>query len=309
MFPGPEWAELHDQVLKWGLASVSLIVNACRGNDRIESLGPKGDGILTEEELEVFKEVPVRARPTVLWCWTLMLVAKLSDEFGIAPGKYRDVAMECVAARNGISLIWTYLKTQLPFAYVHLVTFLVNLNNLVVSIKCGVVLAMAMKAEAWPQCVNQLLYILVVPPLYQGLLGISHVIHDPFGEDLLDFPVMAFQEITNESCVSVTGWGYMCPALRQTWRYMEKLGVRAETKMKDDSNSSLNPLSKEASGLLTETNPDEVREIVDEMDLVMQSHLNNKDKLIAVLRNHVQSLEENASEMAVKIQSLEQRLL
>jgi hypothetical protein len=238
-----------------------------------------------------------------------MVVAKLTEELDLPPGKYRDVALECVAARNGISLIWTYLRTQLPFAYVHLVTFLVNLNNLVVSVKCGVVLAMAMKAEAWPQCVNQLLYILVVPPLYQGLLGISHVIHDPFGEDLLDFPVMAFQEITNESCVSVTGWGYMCPALRQTWRYMEKLGVRAETKMKDDSNSSLNPLSKEASGLLTETNPDEVREIVDHMDLVMQSHLKNKDKLIAVLRNHVQSLEENASDMAIKIQSLEQRLL
>jgi hypothetical protein len=197
MFPGPQWSDLHDQVLKWGLASVSLIVNACREKENIDALGPKGDNLFTEEEIELVMQVPYRARPVVMWCWILMLVAKICEDLEIAPGKYRDVAMECISARNGISLIWTYLRTQLPFAYVHLVTFLVNLNNLVVSVKCGMVLSMAIKATAWSQCVNQVLFLFIVPPLYQGLLGISHVIHDPFGEDLLDFPVMAFQEYTN----------------------------------------------------------------------------------------------------------------
>merc|ERR1719456_52248 len=136
-----------------------------------------------------------------------MINSKLCDKINLPPGKYRDVAAECVGARNGISLIWTYLRTQLPFAYVHLVTFLVNLNNLVVSVKCGMVLSMAIKAEAWSQCVNQVLFLFVVPPLYQGLLGISHVIHDPFGEDLLDFPVMAFQEYNNEGALVITGHG------------------------------------------------------------------------------------------------------
>merc|ERR1719316_1241059 len=145
-----------------------------------------------------------------------MMVSKHCEQQGIAPGKFRDVAAQAILARNGISIIWTYLRTQLPFAYVHLVTFLVNLNNLVVAVKCGMVLSMAIKATAWSQCVNQVLFLFIVPPLYQGLLGISHVIHDPFGEDLLDFPVMAFQEYNNESGLTMTGSGYLCPSLRMS---------------------------------------------------------------------------------------------
>merc|ERR1740133_434649 len=78
-------------------------------------------------------------------------------------------------------------------------------------------MALSVKAELYSQCVNQVLFLLVVPSLYQGLLGISHVIHDPFGEDLLDFPVMAFQEYMNESSVTMSGAGMKCPALAKNW--------------------------------------------------------------------------------------------
>ena len=37
---GAEYGDVHDQVLKYGLASISLIVNACRGNDDVESKFP-----------------------------------------------------------------------------------------------------------------------------------------------------------------------------------------------------------------------------------------------------------------------------
>ena len=31
----------------------------------------------------------------------------------------------------------------------------------------------------------------VVPLIYHGMLMITHNIHDPFGEDILDFPIAA----------------------------------------------------------------------------------------------------------------------
>ena len=40
-----------------------------------------------------------------------------------------------------------YLKTQLPFAYVHLLTLLVSLNTQVVSIKCGAVIGREYMSE------------------------------------------------------------------------------------------------------------------------------------------------------------------
>ena len=34
--------------------------------------------------------------------------------------------------------------------------------------------------------------LVLVPLIYQGLLSISVVIYDPFGPDVLDFPVVAY---------------------------------------------------------------------------------------------------------------------
>jgi len=289
---------------------ISLIVNTCREKENIEGLGPKGDNLFTDDELQLVQQVPHRARPVIMWCWILMLVAKICDDLNLPPGKYRDVAMECLQARTGVSLIWTYLRTQLPFAYVHLVTFLVNLNNLVVSVKCGVVLSMAIKAEAWSQCVNQVLFLCIVPPLYQGLLGISHVIHDPFGEDLLDFPVMAFQEYTNEAAVTVTNSGWKCPALQRSYGSGPKStsgGLQAH-QIDPNSANKLDPKITEVSRLVKETNSEELKEIVQQMDQVVAEQLDGKDQLIAVLREQVQGLEASVYGMATKIQSLESRL-
>lgn len=213
LLPGPEWQDWHDQVLKYALASISLIVQTVRCKDGIESLGPEKEGLLTAEEVKILADMPVRPRPAVMWSWICALCTKVLEEQAVPPGKQRDVVAECVKARDGISLIWTYLGTQLPFAYVHLVTFLVNLNNLVMAIKCGVVFGSSMKTKNWIQAASQVIFIFVVPLLYQGLLSVSYIIHDPFGEDLLDFPVMAFQEYCNEASLTLSHFTHLCPAL------------------------------------------------------------------------------------------------
>merc|ERR1712070_1355857 len=85
------------------------------------------------------------------------------------------------------------------------------------AMKCGVVLAGQLKEENYMYAGCQMVYLFAVPLLYQGLLSVSYVIHDPFGEDLLDFPVMAYQEYANEACVAITHFTYMCPALSKKW--------------------------------------------------------------------------------------------
>ena len=46
-------------------------------------------------------------------------------------------------SRNSIQTIHTYFDTQLPYAYVHLITLMVSLSNLATAMKCGVVMANA----------------------------------------------------------------------------------------------------------------------------------------------------------------------
>jgi hypothetical protein len=311
MFPDPEFEGLHDQVLKWGVASLSTIVSSCRGKKEIDGLGPKGDGLLSDEEMEIMESVPYRARPVLLWCWILMLNSKICEEHNLPPGKYRDIAQECVLARNGISLIWTYLRTQLPFAYVHLVAILVNLNNLVTSVKCGMSMALGIKTEVYSECVNQILFLFVVPPLYQGLLGISHVIHDPFGEDMLDFPVMAFQEYMNEGCLITTGSGLRCPALRESWNPsppQPDCGL-VDSKLQASNEKFLEPVTDGIE--LREGKVDTCAELkltVKRVDEAVKQSAEGGQELIASLQQEVQGLESTAAEMNRKIQSLESQM-
>ena len=72
---------------------------------------------------------------------------------------------------------WTnrYLHTQLPYAYVHLITLLVNLNNVIVSVKCGLIFGKARAENDIQEMINQSAMVLLVPILYHGLLSISYV--------------------------------------------------------------------------------------------------------------------------------------
>jgi predicted membrane chloride channel (bestrophin family) len=312
IFPGAEYGDVHDQVLKYGLASVSLIVNACRGNDDVESLGPKGDNLFTNEEMEVVYTVPYRARPVLMWTWILMLLSKVCDENNVNAGKFRDIAGECKKARNGISVIWTYLRTQLPFAYVHLVTFMVNLNNFFVSVKCGILFALAVKQNEHSRALNQFFFVCIVPPLYQALLTISYVIHDPFGEDLLDFPVMAFQEYMNEAAVSMSSMGYKCPSLTKTQLWLGAASLKKDQDALDKEVllAGSDGMAAGTAGLIEKelVMEDVIKDTVFKLERSMNGQADAKDEVISMLRERIKWLESNLSGMKGRLEMLEGRM-
>lgn len=201
VLPNPEHAEVRDLVVKWGMASIFLLVKAARDDLNLADLVDKG--ILSAGEVEKLQGISPDGQAMVMWAW----IMRLSQEtFEAARGprphapKLMMVFNQCIAARNGIQTIHTYLKTQLPFAYVHLLTLLVNVNNLVVSVKCGAVFIVAMATNDVQTMGYQFMMLLLVPVLYHGLLSISYVIQDPFGEDVLDFPIAAFVEYVAQCC-------------------------------------------------------------------------------------------------------------
>lgn len=312
LLPSAEFQEWHDQVLKYALSSISLIVQTVRDKDNVKSMGPEGEGLLTAEEVELLKDMPIRPRPAVMWSWICALCTRVMEEQGIPPGKHRDVIAECVKARDGISLIWTYLGTQLPFAYVHLVTFLVNLNNLVMAIKCGVVFAVTMKNKNYIHASSQLVFIWVVPVLYQGLLSVSYIIHDPFGEDMLDFPVMAFQEYMNEQCVTLSQFSHACPARQQ--EYGPAPTVRALSLRKGMgrlvADEEQNSFDRKQDGGGTNGNGEAVEdtdgELVESPLLgSLREQMRVKDELITSLQQQNQLLESTVSVVNNRMRSLE----
>jgi len=318
LLPGPDFAPYEDQLLKYALSSVSLIVNMCRGGASIDVLGPKRDNLLTAEEVEILSTIPYRAQATVMWTWILLVATKVMEEHAIPPSKQRDINAEVIKARDGIEKIMTYMQSQLPFAYVHLVTLLVNLNNIIMALKCGVVAAGQAQEGNYLYAGSQLIFLVVVPLLYQGLLTVAFIIADPFGEDLLDFPIMAYQEYANEASVAITHFTHQCPALAKKWApppsasrlaLIRGAGKHAASLLA--ANAFGMPAAPSVPSANTEPATKEARQRVrlKEEQAALMAQMRLQDELISSLRKQNQVASSHLQEMTNKVQTLEGRFL
>merc|ERR1719265_236158 len=118
-----------------------LVVKAARGETDLGHLVEQG--LLDEEEKKVCEETALFQRASMMWVWILRICGEGFDAAKLPPPRYNAIMAKAMQARDGIQTIHTYLDTQLPFAYVHLITLLVNLQNVVFAIKCGLVSAVA----------------------------------------------------------------------------------------------------------------------------------------------------------------------
>lgn len=206
VLPSKEHQIVRYMVVKWGMASIQLLLKAARGSDDISNM--KENGLLTREEVDSIESCSPYGRAMVMWGWIMRICQDSFHRASGPPPHAPKVALAfniCLSARNGIQTIHTYLQTQLPFAYVHLISLLVSVNNLIVTAKCALVIIVSISKDPMDGTMigNQLLMMILIPTIYQGLLSISYMIHDPFGEDMLDFPVAAYEMYVQESCNAV----------------------------------------------------------------------------------------------------------
>jgi len=188
-----KWTQVRTQVAKYGFASVELLVQAARNKPDMKRLVQSD--MLTPVEANVMKKYDeLWQRPVVIWAWIMRIGTAAMDHNLSPPPRTMAVMNQCLAARQGIANINTLLDTQLPFAYVHLITLLVNVQNVTLSVKAGVIIATAIPQGNVFVMLQQVATCCIVGFIYQALLQISYVLLDPFGDDVLDFPCTAYME-------------------------------------------------------------------------------------------------------------------
>eukprot|EP00421_Protoceratium_reticulatum_P022141 CAMPEP_0168380066 /NCGR_PEP_ID=MMETSP0228-20121227/12167_1 /TAXON_ID=133427 /ORGANISM="Protoceratium reticulatum, Strain CCCM 535 (=CCMP 1889)" /LENGTH=395 /DNA_ID=CAMNT_0008393117 /DNA_START=24 /DNA_END=1208 /DNA_ORIENTATION=- len=186
-----KWTNVRMQVAKYGFASIELLVQAAREQEDMRSL--RKLDLLTPEEIDIIMQKKVLwQRPMVIWAWIMRVCMSAMDHHLSPQPRTSAVMAQCLSARRGLATINTYLDTQLPFAYVHLITLLVNIQNLVFAAKTGLMFAVAIVHNDGFMMVQQGMSCIIVCFIYQALLQISYVILDPFGDDVLDFPIKAY---------------------------------------------------------------------------------------------------------------------
>jgi hypothetical protein len=211
-----KWRDVRTGIMKYGMASVELLVQAAREAEEIDICVK--DDLLTDAEADFMREYDLWQRPMVIWAWIMHVITDAMDHDKTPSASRQAVIHQCTAARDGMANINMYLDTQLPFAYVHLITLLVNVQNLLMAIKSGLTFARAVPAFDPFVMVQQVLTTAIIVFIYQALLTISYTILDPFGDDVLDFPVKAYKAYVASIVDAMMGAGRGCPAVSSDGR-------------------------------------------------------------------------------------------
>jgi len=226
--PEERWKPLHEELARFGLASVQLVVKAARHNENMSDL--VANDLLTEDEVVLLQDLQPFQRAAALWSWILGLCR--FGFHGMPPPNFNLLQQRCIEAREGIQVIHTYLRTQLPFAYVHLVAWLVHLQNIVVAVKAGLEIGCEFRPDGQQKLeklFQEMFSAVVVCMIYQGLLCISYLIEDPFGDDFIDFPIMSLTNYVADSVHTVQKAQHDFPARESLERCLQCVKDRQKT--------------------------------------------------------------------------------
>jgi len=211
-----KWRDVRTGIMKYGMASVELLIQAAREDEEVDSLVK--DDLLNDAEADFMKQYDTWQRPMVIWAWIMHVITDAMDHDKTPSASRQAVIHQCTAARDGMANINMYLDTQLPFAYVHLITLLVNVQNILMALKSGLTFARAVPRNDPFVMVQQVLTTAIIVFIYQALLTISYTIMDPFGDDVLDFPVRAYKAYVASIVDAMMGAGRGCPAVSSDGR-------------------------------------------------------------------------------------------
>eukprot|EP00747_Dinoflagellata_sp_TGD_P076488 gnl/TRDRNA2_/TRDRNA2_159168_c1_seq1.p1 gnl/TRDRNA2_/TRDRNA2_159168_c1~~gnl/TRDRNA2_/TRDRNA2_159168_c1_seq1.p1 ORF type:complete len:440 (+),score=66.94 gnl/TRDRNA2_/TRDRNA2_159168_c1_seq1:1-1320(+) len=119
------------------------------------------------------------------WLWACREIHELYYHGAMVPAMMAKLHRSCLDASTAIHQVQMQMSTQLPFPYAHLVTILVHGASFAITIKCGVKTAISDSVMA---VICEIFFDLVLICVYLGLLALTAVIADPFGDDAIDFP-------------------------------------------------------------------------------------------------------------------------
>jgi len=182
-------APVKETILRLFLLSHRLIYHECRSSEGLEYMtGLVKVGLMTEKESEYLVGRPAKSQIVLVWIGRLAYKLQAKKKWGNDEMLFLDEQIR--RARNAIGKVFAYCNTQLPFQYVHLLTFCILLCNLIVSLKCGLMIA-----QAWgdvPLVLLQILQIVIEPFAYHSFMRLCAELANPFGHDFSDFPGFAY---------------------------------------------------------------------------------------------------------------------
>merc|ERR1719161_1826631 len=164
-----DFAVERELVCRYGMLSVFLFSKAAIGDSFLQDLINRK--ILDKDEADCLFQIGLFQRPMVMWAWIMRIIYDTCVGLGTPPSLISRLITRCLEARDGVQHVHTMLCTQLPYAYVHLITVLVNVSNLTMAVQCGVSFAISYSKDDTQTLIYDAVLLVLVPTLYYGLLS------------------------------------------------------------------------------------------------------------------------------------------
>jgi len=194
--PRPEDAPFKETLLRLILVAHRLVYLEARGEETERNLkNLVRVGLLLEDEKKALDGQHTKPQLLLVWIGRLYHEQAKKKAWDNSVCVYLDEQMGM--ARNAIGRVFAYCQTQLPYQYVHLLSFCVILCNLLLCFKCGVVIGYSMTPtkEGHRDVVGimlQVFQIVAEPFAYHAFLRLCGELSNPFGHDFNDFPAYAY---------------------------------------------------------------------------------------------------------------------
>ena len=194
-----------------GLLSHALLYKEARNEaDQLEDV--VAAGLLLEHEAQALQ--PLASKPAVVWAWqTHFWTRALHGELGTTPIAHAPqlaplVMSKCMQGRGAIGTTLTYIDSQQPFPYVHLLALLTDMalcvNSATVGLQTGrqIYDPSTLRAELPLLAICAFVRVASFVLIYNGLLAISVHLENPLGDDPADLPALAYQVWMKRECES-----------------------------------------------------------------------------------------------------------
>jgi len=214
-------------VRRYARASLMVIFLKRRhGAQELKSrLGSLSDwGVLTEDEVEQLRSYNNNLAESI-WTWNVNIVTQLYQQGLIkTEWQYTYILERAMLGRSGAALIGAQMGTPIPFQYVHLLSFLVKLHNLMLALVFGAFFGYDLGSGTMNvvEAVQVIGRVMLVPFLYNSLLIINETLADPFGSmSMNDFPMTKYEKGIESDGASYVEAGANLPDLLTSKRKLE----------------------------------------------------------------------------------------
>lgn len=188
-----------ERILRLGLLSHRLVYAQAQGLESREHLEKLVQvGLVTTEELAILDKET--SKPQLVWVWIGQIIHQLAAEGKIQCKDYMLPKLDklCVKARASIGLIFAYVDTQVPFAYVHLLVLSIIFSNCLIALRCGLAIGLCYgggKGHEVDSAISVLVHVChlsVIPFFYHAFIHIGLGLANPVGADYLSLPSYSF---------------------------------------------------------------------------------------------------------------------